>query len=118
MEVRKLTRTDARFERSPGQHGDIFTGNLVDQRDGGPVTVGYGRWCPRQSLKIDLLVYDTMIVLEGEVWADTAEGTLHAGPGDIIYMPEGETVTIRTGEREAITAYVTSPHWQVAQGAD
>lgn len=118
MAIRKLTRTDARFDRSPGQDGDIFTGNLVDQRDGGPVTVGYGRWCPHQSLQFDLLVHDTMIVLEGEVWADTEEGTLHAGPGDIVHMPKGDRVTIRTGEHEAITAYVTYPHWQVAEGAN
>jgi ethanolamine utilization protein EutQ (cupin superfamily) len=116
MKVRKLTRTDARFERSPGQDGEIYSGNLVDQRDGGPVTIGYGRWLPHQRLKVELVVHDTMIVLEGEVWADTPDGTLHAGPGDIVYMPEGETVTIRTGECETITAYVTYPHWQVAEG--
>jgi hypothetical protein len=30
--VRKFTITDAVLERSPGQDGDVFVGNLIDQR--------------------------------------------------------------------------------------
>ncbi len=41
--VRKFAVADASFERSPGQDGDVFAANLVDQRHGGPVTIGYGR---------------------------------------------------------------------------
>lgn len=55
-----------------------------------------------------------MLVLEGKLWVDTKAGTLTAGPGEIIYMPKGETVTIRSEAQEAITAYVTYPHWQEA----
>jgi ethanolamine utilization protein EutQ (cupin superfamily) len=32
MKVRRFTITDAALERSPGQDGDVFVGNLVDQR--------------------------------------------------------------------------------------
>jgi ethanolamine utilization protein EutQ (cupin superfamily) len=38
-------------ERSPGQDGDIFTGNVLDQRHGGPVTIGFGRYGPNQILE-------------------------------------------------------------------
>lgn len=31
------------MERSLGQDGDIFAGNVLDQRHGGPVTIGFGR---------------------------------------------------------------------------
>jgi len=53
-----------------------------------------------------------MIVLEGEVSVTSSTGTMNAGPGDIVYVPEGERVTIRAAEAGALTAYVTYPHWQ------
>ena len=116
MEVRKIVMSEASFERSPGQDGDIFAGNVVDQRDGGPVTIGYGRYGPDQTLEAEIAVDDVMIVLEGRVSVSSGAGTFTAGPTEIIYMPKGERVTIRSHEEGAITAYVTYPHWQVADG--
>ena len=104
------------MERSPGQDGEIFTGNLVDERHGGPVTIGYGRWGAGSRLKQTMAVDDVMIVLEGRLSVDTEAGTVTAGPGEIVYMPKGQTVTIRAHEQDAITAYVTYPHWREAEG--
>lgn len=112
MEVRRFTIADTAFERSPGQDGDIFAGNVVDQRDGGPITIGYGRYGPRQSLDVTLAVDDVMIILEGQLTVTSAGASMTAGPGEIVHMPKGETVTIRTHEQGAMTAYVTYPHWQ------
>jgi ethanolamine utilization protein EutQ (cupin superfamily) len=64
MKVRKFAPADASFERSPGQDGDIFAANLIDQRHGGPITIGYGRYAPGQVLNEVLAVHDVMIVLE------------------------------------------------------
>lgn len=114
MKVQKLVIADAAMERSPGQDADIFTGNLVDERHGGPVTIGYGRWGPNQSLSETMAVDDVMIVLEGRVSVATDDGEVTAGPGEIVYIPKGETVTIRSHETGATTAYVTSPHWRTA----
>jgi ethanolamine utilization protein EutQ (cupin superfamily) len=50
MPVQKFAFTDATFERSPGQDGDIFVANLLDQRHGGPVTIGFGRYGPTETL--------------------------------------------------------------------
>jgi ethanolamine utilization protein EutQ (cupin superfamily) len=114
MTVRKFTIADASFVRSPGQQGDVFAGNLVDQRHGGPITIGYGRYGPNQSLGETLAVDDVMIVLEGEISVSSGAGTVSAGPGEIVYMPKGNVVTIRSGSQGAVTAYVTYPHWQDA----
>jgi len=38
MTTRKLATADAVLERSPGRDGEVFTDDLVDRRDGGPVT--------------------------------------------------------------------------------
>jgi ethanolamine utilization protein EutQ (cupin superfamily) len=114
MTVRKLAVTDASFERSPGQEGEVFAANLVDQRHGGPITIGYGRYAPNQSLSERLAVHDVMVVLEGRLSVSTDAGTVTAGPGEIVYMPKGESVIIRSHEEGALTAYVTYPHWQEA----
>jgi ethanolamine utilization protein EutQ (cupin superfamily) len=112
--VRKFAIGDASFERSPGQEGDVFAANLVDQHHGGPITVGYGRYAPGQSISETLAVFDVMVVLEGRLSVSSDAGTVTAGPGEIVYMPKGAAVTIRSHEEGAVTAYVTHPHWQEA----
>ena len=114
MTVRKFAVSDAAFERSPGQDGEVFAANLIDQRHGGPITIGYGRYGANQSLEETIAVDDVMVVLEGRLSVSTNAGTVTAGPGEIVYMPKGESVTIRSHEQGALTAYVTYPHWQEA----
>jgi len=114
MPVHKFAVTDASFERSPGQDGEVFAANLIDQRHGGPITIGYGRYGAHQSLEETIAVHDVMIVLEGRLSVSSSAGTVSAGPGEIVYMPKGEAVTIRSHELGALTAYVTYPHWQEA----
>ena len=111
MKVQKFSVSDATLVKSPGQNAEIYVGNLVDEKDGGPVTIGYGRYAPGQSLTETMAVDDTMIVLEGRLSVSTSDGTLRAGPGDIVYMPKGQAVTITTDGEGALTAYVTYPHW-------
>ena len=75
MKVRKFTIADASLERSPGQEADVFVGNLVDERHGGPITIGYGRYAPGQSLAETMAVDDVMIVLEGRLTVASDAGT-------------------------------------------
>ncbi|MBB4507931.1 ethanolamine utilization protein EutQ (cupin superfamily) [Rhizobium leguminosarum] len=59
MKVRKFRVTDVALERSPPrQQADIFVGNLVDERQGGPITIGFGRYAPGQSLTETINVDD------------------------------------------------------------
>ncbi|QCL97608.1 cupin domain-containing protein [Agrobacterium tumefaciens] len=114
MKVRKFAISDAILERSPGQDADISVGNLVDERHGGPITIGYGRYGPDQTLTETMAVDDIMFILEGRISVSTDAGTVTAGRGEIIYMPKGEKVTLRSHEEGALTAYVTYPHWRPA----
>ncbi|MHC2619943.1 ethanolamine utilization protein EutQ (cupin superfamily) [Bradyrhizobium huanghuaihaiense] len=114
MKVRKFAISEASFERSPGQDGEIFAANVIDQRHGGPITIGFGRYAPNQDLDEKIAVDDVMIVVEGKLSVSSDRATVTAGPGEIVYMPKGETVTIRSHEQGAVTAYVTYPHWQEA----
>jgi ethanolamine utilization protein EutQ (cupin superfamily) len=116
MTVCKFAVTDAAFERSPGQDADIFVANMVDQRHGGPITIGFGRYGPNQTLEATIVVHDVMVILEGGLSVASDAGTLTAGPGEIVYMPKGSPVTIRSHEQGAVTAYVTHPHWQEPEG--
>jgi ethanolamine utilization protein EutQ (cupin superfamily) len=111
MKVQKFSITDAKLVKSPGQDADIFVGNLVDERQGGPITIGYGRYAPDQILTERMAVDDVMIVLEGRLSVSTSARKVTAGPGEIVYMPKGEEVTISTEGEGALTAYVTYPHW-------
>jgi ethanolamine utilization protein EutQ (cupin superfamily) len=114
--LQKFSLEDAVFERSPDQKGEFFAGNLVDQRHGGPITVGYGRYGPNQNIEETLVVHDVMILLEGRLSVSAGDTTVTAGPGEIVYMPKGEKVTIRSFEGGAVTSYVTYPHWQQPDG--
>ena len=114
MRVRKFAMTDAAFERSPGQEGEVFAGNVIDQRHGGPITIGFGRYGPNQSIDETLKVDDVMVVLQGRLSVTADGGTVSAGPGEIVHMPKGAAVTIRSHDEGALTAYVTYPHWQEA----
>ncbi len=111
MKVQKFSVADANLVRSPGQDGDIFVGNLVDEKNGGPITIGYGHYAANQSLTETMAVDDVMIIIEGRVSVSTSAGTVTAGPGEIVYMPKGEAVTITAEGEGALTAYVTYPHW-------
>jgi ethanolamine utilization protein EutQ (cupin superfamily) len=115
MTVRKFAISDAAFERSPGQEGEVFAANMIDQRHGGPITIGFGRYEPNQTLSETIAVDDVMVILEGRLSVSTEAGTVTAGPGEIVHMPKGERVTIRSHEQRVITAYVTYPHWQEAR---
>lgn len=115
MKVRKFAITDAELERSPGQDGDVFAGNLVDQRHGSPITIGYGRYGPNQTLEETMAVDDVMVVLEGRLTVSADSDSVTAGPGEIVHMPKGQKVTIQSHEQGAVTAYVTYPHWQDAR---
>ena len=115
MEVRKLTRAETVWVRSPGQDGEVFVGDLIGPSDGGPITVGFGRYGPHQSITETMTVDDVMIVLEGELSVSDTTGTVTAGPGEIVYMPTGQQVTISSHDQGAVTAYVTYPHWSTAR---
>ena len=116
MKVARYAVADAVMERSPGQDGDIFAGNVVEQGSGAPITIGFGRYGPDQSLQETMAVDDVMVVLEGRLSVSSDAGTVTAGPGELIHMPRGETVTIRAHGEGAVTAYVTYPHWKEARG--
>lgn len=112
MTVYKFAIENAPIERSPGQDGDIFVGNVLDQRHGGPVTIGFGRYGPSQTLSEKMAVHDTMVILDGKITVSDDNGSVTAGPGEIIAMQNGDEVTIHSHEDGAVTAYVTYPHWQ------
>jgi ethanolamine utilization protein EutQ (cupin superfamily) len=63
-----------------------------------------------------MAVDDVMVILEGRLSVTSDAGTVTAGPGEMVHMPKGETVTIPAHAEGAVTAYVTYPHWHEARG--
>lgn len=115
MKVQTFTIDDASFERSPDQDGDIFAANLVDERHGAPITIGYGRYGPHAELTETMGVDDVMVILEGSLVITSDGKAWTVGPGGIVHMPKEERVTIRAEDSGAVTAYVTHPHWREAR---
>lgn len=115
MKLQKFAIADVTLERTPGTEAEIFVGNAVDERHGGPITIGYGRYAPNQTLTETMAVDDVMIVLAGRLSVAAQDVEVEAGPGEIVYMPKGERVTIHAREEGALTAYVTYPHWRTAR---
>lgn len=76
--------------------------------------MGFGCYGPDQTLIATIAVDDAMVVLQGRLTVSAGPNLVSAGPGEIVYMPKGEAVTIRSHEQGAITAYVTYPHWKDA----
>jgi ethanolamine utilization protein EutQ (cupin superfamily) len=77
MIVRKFAIADASFKRSPGQVGEVFAGNVIDQRHGGPITIGFGRYGPNESILETLAVDDLMVVLEGRLSVSAVASTVY-----------------------------------------
>lgn len=116
MKVQKFAVQDAKFERSPGQDAEVFAANVIDQRHGGPITIGFGRSGAHATLEDSIAVHDVMIVIEGSLSVTSDAGTVTAAPSEIVYLPKGEKVKIEAHAQGAVTAYVTHPHWQ--EGAE
>lgn len=115
MKVSTFAPTDAVFEKSPDQDDEVYSANLVDERDDSPVTIGYGRYGPNSELTETMLVDDIMVVIEGRLEIVSDGKTAMVGVGGIVQMPKGRTVTIRATGEGATTAYVTYPHWREAR---
>ena len=112
MNVKKFSTADAPFERAPEQDGDIFIGNVVDQNDDAPVTVGFGRYAPDQTMTATLTHVEATVVIEGRLSVTTNAVTVTASPGEVVYMSKGDEVTLRSHEDGAVFVFVTYPNWQ------
>jgi hypothetical protein len=51
MTIHTFAFADAPLKRSPGQEGDIFAGNVLDQRHGGPVIMTYSASWPSTEIR-------------------------------------------------------------------
>ncbi len=114
MKVAKFASADASFERAPGQAGDVLLGNVVDEQDGGPITVGFGRYAPHQTLADTVVADEAMTVTKGRLTVRGDGGEVIAGPGEVVYPPRGAAVAITSHAEGAEIVYVTYPHWKTA----
>lgn len=115
MKMQGFIFADAAMERSPGQKDEIETGDVVNDADGAPISIGYVRWGAGSRLTETMRVDDVMIVLEGGLEVTSEGKTVSAAPGAIVHMPKGVEVTITAGADGARTAYVTYPNWRTAR---
>lgn len=67
----------------------MFVGNLVDQRHASPITIGYGRYGPDQTLEETMAVDDVMVVLEGRLSVSESQAASPQGRARSSICPKG-----------------------------
>lgn len=94
----KRAMADAAAERSAGRDAEVSTGDIVDDRHGGPVTIGSGRYGPDQALRETIAVDDVMVVLDGRPTVTSVGAGATAGLGGTVAVPRGGRMTLRAHE--------------------
>lgn len=92
VDVARFTVADAPFDRAPGQDGDVFLGNVLDGKGGGPITVGFGRYGPSQTLDDMVVADEAMVVTRGRLTVRSDDGEVTADSGEVVYLPRGAAV--------------------------
>lgn len=105
----------ARFERfpypGPPPGMDVRTAEVVTTSDGSPVAVGY-MTMTKGSFPWTLTYDEVQVVLEGELHLGGDAGDKVGRPGDILFVPNGSSITFGTPEWVKFV-YVTFPaNWE------
>ncbi len=95
----------------PPPEMSVRTGDVVTAADGSPVAVGYMA-ITKGSFPWTLTYDEAQIVLEGELHLGGDAGGKIGRPGDVLFVPEGSTITFGT-PNWAKFVYVTFPaNWE------
>ena len=114
MTVSHYTIKDAVFFQYLDE--EIFVGDVLDGEQSESMSAGYYR-NRRKGAKNDWVVsYDeVLVVLRGALTIRSAEKTITARPGEIIFLRKGTALAYEAGEDDTEAVYVTYPHWLKAQ---
>lgn len=109
--VRKVTSNDLKFRKIYGPPGSIEIASAIGAEDS-------------QSISGDVIVFndttldytmpydDLIYVLEGELQLKTSAGDIIGSPGDILWVPTGETLTFVATGRTVIFCATYPVNWE------
>ena len=109
--VRKISTRNLQFRKIHGPPGSIEIASAIGVADS-------------QSMSGDVIVFndtsldytmpydDLIYVLEGELVLKTSAGDIVGGPGDVLWVPTGETLTFTATGRTVVFCATHPVNWQ------
>ncbi|WP_017601781.1 hypothetical protein [Nocardiopsis lucentensis] len=115
MSISKFTADDAAWVRF-GDSG-VYIGNVLHEKNSTSMGAGFAcfeagalmTWTPS---------YDEVIVVRsGRFTVDSEDGSVTAGPGEIVWVRASAPVTFRAGAQKTWIAFATHPIWDATPEA-
>jgi len=113
MSARKYSQNNVnQWYQSNGQ--PIFLGDVLDDTNSTSMGAGFARYGKGASNDWIVTYDEVLIIIKGIFSVKTAEGTVTAHPGEIIFLTSGTELTYMA-EEESELVYVSCPQWASAQ---
>ncbi|OLF16794.1 cupin [Actinophytocola xanthii] len=99
------------------QRGDqqLFLADVLDEQSGAAMSVGFARYGKGETNPWTMAYDEALIITRGAFTVRTAEGSVTARAGEVIYLRSGVDV-VYAADEETELVYVTHPHWLAATG--
>lgn len=92
----------------------VFLADVVDPSDSQSMSVGFARYGAGAVNPWTVQYDEALIVTRGRFSVRTAEGTVTAGPGEVIFLHAGTELEYVGEEDDTELVYVSYPHWMEA----
>lgn len=109
--VRKFSTENLDYERFHGPPGRLDIAKVVKAEHGSKMA-GDVIVFEDIILEYEMPYDDIMYVLEGELTIATSTGDVVGGPGDILWVPNGETVTFRATRATKVFCATFPVNWE------
>jgi ethanolamine utilization protein EutQ len=91
----------------------LFLGDVIDHTSEAAMSVGFARYAAQEANPWTVHYDEALIITRGRFTVRTSDGSVTAGPGEVIYLPAG-TELVYQAEEESELVYVSYPHWFLA----
>ena len=114
MTVSHYSSKDAAFFQYLDE--EIFVGDVLDGEQSETMSAGYYRNLKKGARNDWIVSYDeVLVVLRGALTIRSADQTITARPGEIIFLRKGTQIAYEAAEDDTEAVYVTYPHWLKTQ---
>ena len=88
----------------------IQVGPVVDKAEGGPLSAYYARFGRGEAAALPAPYTEVWVVLSGSVTVRIPGGTVTAGPGDLLHVPEHSPGELRAEEDTELACVSVPAH--------
>lgn len=92
---------------------DLALADAIGSSDGAAMSVGFARYGAGERNNWVMNYDEALVITHGRFAVESDDGTVEAGPGEVIYLSNGTRVTYRA-VTDAELVYISYPHWYEA----